>query len=520
MFDSHSRTTVVFLSLIALFLYFQLFRFPFTPILFEGDHAVHLSNAWRMFQGEVAFRDFFLFTFPGTEIFYLSFFKLFGVKIWMLNITILFLILCLSAVGLYFSRTLLKGLAVYLPVTFFVVFEIRTLGIDGSHRFFSVLFVFLAIAVLLTQRTPMRLFSAGLLCGVASCFTQPRGLLGIAAIILFLFVEKLYKRQNLLSLIKSVLWVFSPFALVVGFTSLYFIISAGFETYYFSTFVFPVKHYPADVWNNPKAYLKDIPNIGTLSLSFYLRQTTPMLFNYFLIPLIYIVFFVVLWFRGQTISTEKKLQLILINLAGLLLAIGVFSAPNSIRFYQVSLPGLISLIWIFQHFFEFPKITFSLLLVLGLLGFAYTFQRATVPIHCLETPSGTIASLSSETLARYQWVAEHTRPGDYLYEPHHPSLYMMFHLRNPTPLPLIRPNNYTTPEQVKAIIEGLERNPPRYIIWDGFWDTFDSNESPDFHLEPLVVYVHNNYHLVKKLDYDSDSKSKVVEYRIEIWEKR
>ncbi len=43
------RSTILFLSFVALFIFLQLFRLPFTPILFEGDHLVHMSNAWRMF---------------------------------------------------------------------------------------------------------------------------------------------------------------------------------------------------------------------------------------------------------------------------------------------------------------------------------------------------------------------------------------------------------------------------------------------------------------------------------------
>ncbi|MGI8639522.1 MAG: hypothetical protein ACR2MG_06165 [Pyrinomonadaceae bacterium] len=518
MFNSPYRSTILFLSLTAFFLYLQLFRFPATPILFEGDHAVHLSNAWRLFQGEVAFRDFFLFTFPGTEFFYLVFFKLFGVKLWILNAAIFCLLLSLSAVGLFFSRQLLSGWAVYLPVSIFIIIGFRPLGIDGSHRFFSVLAVLLAVAVLFSQRTSSRLFLAGTFCGLASCFTQPRGLVGMTAIIFFLAVEKFYTKQNLSAFIRSIIWVVLPFALIIGFISIYFIITAGFETFYFATFVFPVKHYPADVWNNPRAFLRDVPGFRETPLSLYLRQAVPVLFNYFLIPWVYLLFFVVLWFKRQTISDEKKLQLIFINLAGLFLAIGVFSSPSSARFYQISLPGLISLVWIIQYLFHLPKIILSFLIISGLLGLSYIVQRQTIPVYSLDTPSGSAVSLSAESLSRYKWVADHTQPNDYLYEAHHPSLYMIFQLKNPTPLPLIRPNNYTSVEQVDDVIKGLKQNPPRYIIWNGIWETYNSNQSPDFHLPPLADFVHTNYHRVEKLNNFSDVNNK-VEYEIEIWEK-
>ncbi len=518
MFHSNFRSTTLFLSLIALFLYFQLFRFPITPILFEGDHAVHLTNAWRMFQGEYAYRDFFLVTFPGTEMFYLLLFKLFGVKIYLLNITFFAVLFGLSAIGLFFSRKILTGLAVYLPVSIFIIIGFRTLGTHASHRYFSILAVMAALAILFSRRTRRRLILAGALCGIASCFTQPRGVVGAAAIIAFLFVEKFYTKQTVAQILRSIVCVALPFALILGLISIYFVISAGFDAYYFATFVFPVKHYPADIWNNPQAYFKDIPQFRSMPLSLYLRLAAPSLFFYFLIPFVYIAFFVVFWLKRHSISTEKKLQLIYINLAGLVLAVGVFSSPTAGRLYQVSVFGIISLFWIYQYFFESRLITAILLIGLSLLGASYSIQRQTTPAFYLNTPSGTLAALSPEIFSRYQWINEHTEPMDYLYEASDSSLYMIFHLKNPTPMSWIRPNDYTTIEQVEAILEGLIQNPPRYIVWNGVWAKFYSSSAPDYHLKPLVDYLQANYHRIENLD-KFEGVNGAAAYQSEIWER-
>ena len=516
--DHNFRSSIIFLSLIALYLFLQLFRFPSTPILFEGDHAIHLSNAWRMYQGEFAFKDFFLVTFPGTEMFYLLLFELFGVKIYLLNLTFLGILISLSAIGLFFSRKLLNGLAVYLPVSIFIILGFRTLGTHGSHRYFSVLAVLLAFVVLFSKRTLWRLLLAGILCGVASCFTQPRGVVGVSALILFLVIEKFYKKQDFSQLFKSILCVSIPFAIVIVLTSIYFIVSAGYETFYFATFVFPVKHYPADIWNNPQAYFKDVPQIGSIPFSQYLRLAAPSLFFYFLIPFVYILFFLILWFKGQTFETEKKLQLIYINLVGLFLALGVFSSPTAGRIYQVSLLGVISLIWIYQYFFDFRVITTTLLICISLLGLAYTVQRQLTQVYYLDTPSGKIAALSPEIFSRYRWVNEHTEPDDYLYEAADSSLYMIFHLKNPTPISWIRPNNFTTDEQVESILKGLKQNPPRYIVWNGVWDISNSSHSSDYHLAPLVEFLNANYHRTENLD-SFEGVNGAAAYQTEIWEK-
>jgi hypothetical protein len=216
-------------------------------------------------------------------MFYLLLFELFGVKIYLLNVTLFGILISLSAIGLFFSRKILTGLAVYLPVSIFIIVGFRTLGTHGSHRYFSVLAVMLAFAILFSRRTTERLILAGAFCGIASCFTQPRGLTGVVALILFLIIEKFYIKQSFSNLFRSIVYVTLPFALIIGFISIYFIVSAGFETYYFATFVFPVKHYPADIWNNPQAYLKDVPEIGSMPLSQYIRLAAPSLLFYFLI---------------------------------------------------------------------------------------------------------------------------------------------------------------------------------------------------------------------------------------------
>jgi hypothetical protein len=60
------------------FLYLRLFCLPFTPILAGGDENLFLLNATRMLDGEMIYRDFFEFATPGVALVNLGFFKLFG----------------------------------------------------------------------------------------------------------------------------------------------------------------------------------------------------------------------------------------------------------------------------------------------------------------------------------------------------------------------------------------------------------------------------------------------------------
>lgn len=515
--NQNNRSTVIFLSIAALFIFFQLFRLPFDPILFEGDHSVHLSNAWRMYSGETPFQDFFMVTFPGTEIYYLTLYKLFGVQQWLLNATIFALLMGLSALGLYLSRRILTDWAVYVPVSLFLVIGFRALGIDGSHRFFGVLAVLAAIAVIFSKRTFPRIFWAGFFCGVSSIFTQQRGVTVFAAIALFLVIEKFYKNQSYHSLFKSFFCLTAPFALIIGMILIYFISTAGFESFYFATFVFPVKYYPADKWNNFGAYLREIPAFQSQSLFSYLKLIAPFLFFYLLVPAVYFVFGIIFWLKRKNIENEQKLQLILLNTVGFLIALGIFFAPSAIRLYQVSIPALITLIWSIQILAPRRQIMLALLVFAGFLGIAYSIQRQTVLVYPLDTPTGKILFFSTETLARYKWAAEHTQPLDYLYEPHHPSLYSIFKLKNPTTMSWLRPNNFTPDQHVSDVLYGLRKNQPRYIIWNGLWDEIAAQNRSDFHLHPLVDYLKNNYHRTETLN--SFSESNEVEYKVEIYER-
>ena len=52
---------------IAVYLYFNLFAFPRTPFLLNGDQAFFWMDAQRMLNGEHVYQDFFQFTPPGTD---------------------------------------------------------------------------------------------------------------------------------------------------------------------------------------------------------------------------------------------------------------------------------------------------------------------------------------------------------------------------------------------------------------------------------------------------------------------
>src|SRR2546427_11542293 len=135
-----TRSTVWFLLAALAFLYLSLFIPPSTPIYIAYDSPIYLLNAKRMLEGESIYRDFFQFTLPGTELFYLALFKLVGPRVWIPNVTLIVLGLGLTALIMYVSRRVLTGWIAFLPALLFLTF-VYWQWLDPSPHLVSTLMV-------------------------------------------------------------------------------------------------------------------------------------------------------------------------------------------------------------------------------------------------------------------------------------------------------------------------------------------------------------------------------------------
>ena len=525
--SSLNRRDILFFLIAFVFLYTQLFQLPFTPYYFEGDHLISISNAMRMLGGEVIYRDFFHFTPPGAEVFYTTLFAIFGIKVWALNITIVFLGFALVLLTWNFSRQFFSGLVVYLPPAIFLVIGFRLFFIDGSYRLFSVVCVLAAVAVLINKRAPQNLAIAGVLCGLASFFVQPRGVLGVAGFSVFLIWENYRHGFSLKKLIKSGLCLTLPFLGILIITQAFFIYNAGFDNYYFSLVTFLQKHYPSDPLSNRAAFLSDLPDLQQYlqiyspfsAVSRYFRVAFPVLFFYALIPYIYLIYLLVRWRRKTYVGFEETdAKLMLLCLVGLSLSAGV-SAPSVFRLAHVAVPGLVLLVWLLKRVRYSQRIAAVCLAILALIGVSYIVQRQTIAKYYLDMPAGRSAFFSEPVFERYKWISEQTRAGEGFYEGHHPSFYFPFHLVNPTRMYLIRDSEYTPIFQVEGVVKALEKNPPTLIAWPRKWTKKPEERAVGDNLQILWQFIEANYELQiefsKPLDYTPYSEGD-----IEIWRRK
>lgn len=486
---------LIFFLIGCVFIYLHLFVLPATPIFYEEDHLYFVHDAWRMYEGEMIYRDFFQIMYPGGQVLYLLLFYIFGTKFWLVNAVIF--LQAASHVGLALAiskRVFGSSWQAFLPPSLYLFFGFRWLGIDGTHRVLSPLFIYLAIFVLLKKRSLRRLIIAGALCGIASFITQQRGALAVGAIAVFLLCEAFKDRNLGRDFLISEFALLISFGLTLSILILPFIASAGTQTFFDYTFFF-IRNYVQDSTGN---YLSYFNNFRKIFEHGFLNSAVAI-FYCALIPFVYLISFLYLWRQRNNLEVKAKSEIFLISLTGFFLTLGTF-APNPFRFFQIAVPALIVLAWLISQL----KITseravrFAVAVLILTGAFLAVRLQASWEKNILPTRTGNVAFLSPAAMERYKWLAENTTDHEYVFEVYQCAVNFILQLRNPTQVTFLLNTGYTPVWQVTQSIENLERKKPRFIIWDGVWtrelETIEEGE----HLGPLYDYLRRNYELKKE----------------------
>jgi hypothetical protein len=495
MVRSPDTSTVVFLLASALFLYFNLFVPPFTPFFAEIDQSVFLHNAMRMLQGEMIYRDFFHFILPGTELLYVLLFKLVGVRAWIPGVMLILVGLSLSWLGIAISRKIVTGTFVFLPSALFLLFPFRHV-LDATHNWYSVLAVITAMALLIEKRTVQRLAVAGALCGVATCFTQNRGMVALLGLLAFILLEQRAREYDRAWLLRRSAAAVGGFMAVALPLASYLAWRVGLSQFLECVLFFPLRYYPTPEYNTWRVYMAFPPPLfpwhaAPGALAWY--------FMHGLLPLVYLLFLARYWQEGRHRLMEPWDRLMLLTVMGLALLAGILFAPAASRLFAVSLPGLILFVWFLHSLRRYRRMAAALLWV-----FALTFWVGS-PIKLqmrsrasLDLPTGRTAFLDRVYYEKYRWALEHTEPSDYFLAAAWTDMYFWLKLRNPSQVPFVTPDDYTRPEQVENLIQDLEKHRVRYVLWEVYLDApyFASDPATD-HLWPLRSYLRRHYRVAK-----------------------
>ena len=483
-----------FLVLAAAFLYLSLFVLPATPIIrTDLDQAFYLHDAMRMLSGQMIYRDFFQFTPPGTELVYLSLFKVFGVRAWIPNAVLLALGLSLVWLTIFISHKIMSGLTAYLPAILFLVFSFHP-AMDGSHHSFSMLAVIGAMALLIEDRSVSRLAWAGVLCAIASFFTPQRGFGEVVAIGVFLWWEERRRPRGGRWLLKSEAALGATFLAGTALLNLYFIWKAGLRLYVWSTIEFPLKYYPAESELNSFHLSMFRPEWMGHS---HLVPDPGWLIVHALVPLIYLFFFVHCWRASQKSKELPWDRLMLVSLTGFSLFLGIAQAPLAWRMFIISLPAMIVFAWYLSFagtWRAFCRCGLWLGAAAAMLFIAWNQQ--TQWHASVEMPTGRVALFVPAEYQLANWLVAHTHPGDRFFDCSGKA-YFILGLQSPARISFLSGTDYMRPEQVQDLVEKLESNRVRVVLW---CTDLDTPKHADDHLAPLRDYLRSHYHYANMPD--------------------
>ena len=128
------------------------------------------------------------------------------------------------------------------------------------------------------------------------------------------------------------------FAIGLFLMVLPFVIRAGPQLFYESTIAF-LSHYVQDPdTNSVQTYFGTIAKL----LTFGYLNTGVAIFYYLLIPLVYLVTVVLLWWKHRNGTMANEPRVLLICLLGAFFALGTF-APNAGRLFQIAVPAVVLL---------------------------------------------------------------------------------------------------------------------------------------------------------------------------------
>lgn len=488
--------TAVFLGFAFVFLYLSLFILPATPLFYENDHFIQMYDSVRMLDGELMYKDFFQFTFPGTEIWYLVWFKLFGDRIWIVNATIVILGLSIAWTLLEMSRRCISGVYAFIAPSLFLFFGFRWYGMDGGHRLFSCLFALLAILVLMRGVSFARLVAAGAFAALSALFTQNRGLGVCAGVTIYLVWHFLFagEGRRWSDLVKSWFVFGAAFGASLFAMLGYFLATAGVANFFQSTILFAT-NYSSDPVNNSNLYVGFWRDL-------FAGRFTPItvlndLFYYLLAPAVYLIP-PVYYFLRRDVDRELRRQVLLMCAVGIMLFMAT-SGLNQARLYHVAMPGLVVLaVWWSRAAWRKVLLAGVGLCVVEAVALCGWGQVRSYPA-AVQMPTGTAVFTSEMAGERYVWLNDRTDPGDVVFEPYRTVVNFPLRLRNPTSFATLRDNNYTTAPQVALITSELNARPPKFILWDGKWTRPASERAADDNLAPLYQFMTENYHLKQRL---------------------
>jgi len=469
--------------------YLRGFVFPHTPFLFWGDQPGFATKGARILAGEIPYRDFFEFLTPGTDLVYAALFRIFGILPWLPNLVMDFLAAYAAWLMTFCAARVVRGPLVTLPAILLMGFVLFG-SLDATHHWFSTVLIMTAAAVLMQGSSQFRIALAAVSIGMATSFTQTKGIATAVGLVIFLVWQSIHEGQSRAQRWRKV-WLFLGVSTIAfAALNLPFVLAAGPVQWIKQVFVFPVFYFGSVSANNLH---------GTLS---QFRESPNLLkwlcfpFLYIGLPLVYARFFVRMRRRLKTDPDEPWDRLLLIAIIGVAMLAVMIPALSIRRVSCVSPPAMILLAWQLSHLRNLRRaIPVALGAVSCLIAVSEIYAVQFHPKARISLPSGSYVVADAKNYELYRWTADHTQPGQWLFG--FTVLDLPLQVRNPTPLEALGPGEYTRPEQVSVVIAALDRVKTPLLILPGLIVRPESPGRKTDNLEPFRDFLRRQYHCVK-----------------------
>jgi hypothetical protein len=480
---------LLLLASAALYLYLNLFTVSNTPFLLEGDQNFFWAYGMRMLQGQLPYRDFFQFTTPGTDLFFMGMFATFGPHIWVTDVAIVVLGVALCwACHAIAIRIMPRDWALLTTALFLVC--VYGWILDATHHWFSLLAILCAVRVLMCERTPVRVAFAGALLGIACFLTQAVGAAGVLALFAVLAWERLLGQQRWRFFAGPQLVLLISSGLTWGALSAYFFAQLGWQRLWYFWVVYPLRYL---VTTDP------LFRFGPAGQS--IRQTLAMLVTQvqhgLVLAVLVLVYPVVWWYcwRKRQGAFRDAVPLMLLSLSGFVLFLEAIARPNWGRIYSVFLPALIlSVWWVTQVGKPRRPVLAALWALLACFAVWQITSRHRHASVVVELPAGNAVIASKEYLEEFSWLKQHTQPGEWFLQTNWLNSYFPLRLRSPIFLDGLWPRAETRPEYVELAVRQMAQQPVELILWSA------AQAEPDYaccsredHLGAFRTYLASHY---------------------------
>jgi hypothetical protein len=442
------------------------FVLPHTALLLWGDALGYATKGMRLLGGELPYRDFFEFMTPGTDIVYALLFRWLGESLWVLYLVMATLATAAALWMTWCAGRLVRGWFVFLPAVLLMGF-VLCYSLDPTHHWFSTVALMGAVWILFREHSLGRAAGAGAFCGLAASFTQTKGAAAVIGLVVYFFWIAVREKDRTgqwwrrgLMLCGSALAVF---ALING----------------------PVRYFGSVSANNwTGAAAQFVGYAGRLKWICF-----P--FQFLVVPLTYVWFFVRLG-RAKAEQQEPWNQLVLVAVVGIAMLAAVAPALSIRRISTVSPPAMLLLTWLLSRSGKL-RTALALGAVSAAIPVLQIAETQLSPARILDLPVGRVAIPSrADYYDVYRWMAENTKPGQWYFGL--PPLALPLQLRNPTPMAEMSLGEYTRPDQVAAMVDGIEKaRVPVIVLRPQMYSPSLQRDLPD-HLQPFRDYLYLHYH--------------------------